>query len=215
MRIYCLGLDKWFGKANEIEIRSRPSRFAYFAAIGTWKDLRDPCAACGWHWQTLGPPLVVQWEPSSTVVGDFSWDGPTGYTFIVRDHVAEELRRLKFECSFSPVTYERPERKRNTVPFPYRGPKMLWVQCTQAVDLDMKASRVKLESSCDACGRNDYTFRYRRIVIRQADWKGQKMFRIVTNRTSQATFITEEGLRLIERTGFSNLLCAKAGEIVS
>lgn len=189
--------------------------YAHFSVLGTWVSDRAPCEACGWHWQHYGTPLLVQWEPSTDVIGDFSWDGPFGYTFVVKDEVAQRLRSFGFGCKFLPVEYVAPDVSRpNSVPFPYNGPKLSWGLCESFVDLDMNASAVTVNESCRGCGRIAYTFRYDGIVIRRKDWRGQKMFRITTNGTSTATFVSEEGRMLIEHERFTNIAFSEAGEIV-
>ncbi len=212
MKIYCIGVDKASLAAEEV--RRSDVRFAFFSAVGTWTNEREPCEVCGWHWQKKVPPLLVQWEPSSDVIGDFSWDGPYGYSFVVKEPVAAALAAMGFECQFFPVEYVKPERAARTVPFPYSGPKLLWGQCTQEVGLDMEASGVEQSSSCEVCGDSRYTFRFEGIVIRREMWGRQKMFRIGTNGRSAATFVTEEGRRLLEDKGFSNLPFLAAGEIL-
>ena len=189
--------------------------FAYFSAVGTWTNQREPCKACGWHWQMRIPPLLVQWQPSSNVIGDFSWDGPFGYTFVVKSDVASVLRRMQYEFEYYPVKYVKPQRKRGTVAFPYMDPSLLWVECPAKVDLDKEASAVELKSACSACGDLRYTFRYNQIVIRRHQWHGEKVFRITTNGRSDATFVTEDGRKLIEDSKFSNINFSVAGQITS
>jgi hypothetical protein len=194
-----------------VAIKSVP--FAHFSVLGTWADEREPCKVCGWHWQTLVAPLLLQWEPSTDVIGDFSWDGPFGYTFVVKAHVAHALKAIQFECYFHPVEYVKPERKRKTVQFPDQGPRLFWVQCSTRLELDPAASGVKLESSCSACGDVRYTFRNNGILIPASAWSGQRLFRITTNGRSDATFVTQEGRRLIENAGLSNISFSEAGQI--
>lgn len=188
--------------------------YAHFSAVGTWVAKRKPCITCGWHWQDYGPPLQVQWEQSGEVIGDFSWDGPFGYIFVVKEHVAESLRAMQFDCRFLPVEYVKPKRKRNTVQFPYEGLKLLWGQCSIGLEPDLAASGVKLECSCSVCGDTRYTFRNNGIYIPRKNWSGQKIFRITTNGRSCATFVSEEGRQLIKRASFSNVSFYEAGQIV-
>jgi hypothetical protein len=210
MRIYCLGKHE-----TTLEEYMAPS-FACFSAVGTWIDEREECEACGWHWQRIAPPLLVQWAPSSDVIGDFSWDGPFGYVFVVKHRVVRFMKANGFGARFLPVKVVPPTSKRKTkiVPFPYTGPKLTWCECNTFVNLDMRASKVALESSCPVCGDVRYTFRFKGIVIRRKEWHGEKMFRITTNGRSAATFVTEEGRRLLEDQGFTNLAFSEAGEIV-
>lgn len=122
---------------------------------------------------------------------------------------------MQFECEFYSVEYVPPKRKVKTkcVAYPYDGPKLLWGKCEVFVDLDMQASSVALEDSCSVCGNVRYKFRRNGIVIRHQNWHGEKMFRITTNGKSLTTFVTEEGRRLIQQAGFSNVAFSEAGEI--
>lgn len=212
MKIFLLGMYE--NPTADRLAEMKMAAFAHFSVVGTWANEREPCNACHWHWQTLVPPLVVQWEPSADHVGDFSWDGPFGQTFVVKEDVAEHLKAMQFQCIFFPVTYVEPERKRRTVSFPYEGPRLLWCECSLKLELDMAASGVRLENSCTVCGNVNYTFKNSGIVIRRSSWNGQGMFRIATNGRSDATFVTAEGRRFIENAGFSNVRFSEAGEIV-
>lgn len=214
MKLYRIGMFDKLSLEEFVGMKTAP--FASFKAVGTWRDEREPCRACGWHWQGVAPPLLVEWEPSSDIIGDFSWDGPFGYVFVVQDRVVKFLKATAFGCPFLPVEVVRPSSKRKDriVPFPYQGPNLTWCWCDIFVDLDQQASQVKLESSCLVCGDVRYTFRNKGIVIRRQKWNGEKMFRITTNGRSAATFVSEEGKALLANEGFSNLGFAEAGEIL-
>jgi hypothetical protein len=213
LKIYRIGMYENPTIDRLAELKS--VRFAHFAAVGTWVDERQACESCGWHWQKLAPPLLVQWEPSSDEIGDFSWDGPFGYVFVVKDSVAKRLTDLRFECQYLAVDFVKPERKRKTIAFPYAGPKLVWGECSATLDLDLQASKVKRESSCSECGDVSYTFRYKDIEIQRRAWAGQRMFRITTNGRSSATFVTEEGRRVLEDEAFTNIGFSHAGKIVT
>ena len=212
MMMYLLGMAEY----DIDSFLATPVKFAGFSPVGTWVDDGTRCDVCHWHGQTRGEPLLVEWEPSSDVIGDFSWEHPYGFIFVVTDRVAEFLKVHQFECDLLQVEYVPPHsrRKRGIVPYPYDGPKQWWVECNCFVDLDQKASGVKVETCCEACGRIEYTFRYKGIVIRKRDWRRQKMFRMTTNGRSKATFVTEEGRMLLEMAGFTNMMFSEAGEIV-
>ena len=214
MRIYRIGMYEKPTADRIVAMRSVD--YAHFSALGTWVSEREVCKACGWHWQTYGPPLLVKWEPSSDAIGDFSWDGPFGYLFVVKEDVANSFRAMDIECRFLPVEYVAPDKKREvkSVPFPYKGPTLLWGCCDAFVDLDFTASNVSVRSSCEVCGSVRYTFRVDNIVIRRANWHGEKMFRLKSNGSSAATFVTEGARDLICRAGFSNVAFTLAGEIV-
>jgi len=215
MKIYCLGLPEDTNQLIEKLVREKTTAYAHFSAVGTWASIRDECAECKWHWQTRVPPMVVQWERSSTNIGDFSYNGPLGeYEFAVTERVAECLHDMGCMCSFHPVEYIQPETKRNTVPFPYTGPTLLWCECQAYVWPDMVASGIVVERACSACGDVRYTFKRDGIKIRRQFVGDLKMFRLVSNNWSAATFITEVLLQRLLEARFSNLLYRYAGEIV-
>jgi hypothetical protein len=215
MKIYYISMYESPRVEHLATMRSVP--YAHFSALGTWVSQRDPCNACGWHWQDYGEPLLVQWEPSTDAIGDFSWDGPFGYLFLVKEHVAEFLRVNHYKCNFLSVEYVAPEGKGKAKrdPYPNNGPKVMWVVCNSFVDLDMEASAVVVTESCSVCGKLNYTFRNKGIIIRRTNWNGERMLRITTNGSSLATFVSEEGRELIERQRLSNVAFSEAGEIVS
>jgi hypothetical protein len=195
----------------------KAAAFAYFSAIGTWASIREPCKACGWHWQVYSPPLLMQWERSTDLIGDFSWDGPFGYLYVVRENVATKLHEMQFDCSFLPTEYVPLKRKlnmRQRTWYPHESPNLLWGVCDTFVDLDMKLSSVELISSCSVCGAQRFTFRNNGIVIRRRNWRGNMMFRVTTNSNSLATFVTEQGRKLIQKADLSNVAFSEAGEII-
>ena len=136
MKIYRIGMYK--NPTADRLVGIKTVAYAHFSAVGTWAHERESCKVCGWHWQKIIPPLLVQWEPSTVVIGDFSWDGPFGYTFIVRNHVAEALKAMQIECDFFRSEYVSPELKLNTVPYPLISPSLFWGQTSAIVDLDMR-----------------------------------------------------------------------------
>lgn len=216
MTIYRISMYAKATAAQLVAIDIDVASFAHFSALGTWSKSKGLCPGCQASSQDYIEPLLVQWEPSSDVIGDFSWDGPYGYLSIVTEPVAGFLRQHAFECMFLDVEYVAPEKPRGRskcVPYPYTGPKQFWVKSKTFLDLDLDASNVVLEEDCPLCGRQDYTFRYEGIVIPRSNWHGEKMFRIRTNGRSLATFVTEEGRQLIEGEKFSNVAFRPAGVI--
>ncbi len=212
MKIYSIGMYE--SPSVETLAGMTSVEFAHFSVLGTWTYRREPCKSCDYYWQEIAPPLLVRWEPSTDRMGDFSWDGPFGSTFVITSQVAAGLKKMGFGCTFGPVRVVKPARKRRTVPFPYEGPKLCWGQCSTEIELDMKASCVKLESSCSECGDKRYTFRNSGIVIRRKQWKRQLMFRISTN-GPEVVFVTEEGRKRLQDAQFSNIAFTEAGEIVA
>lgn len=210
MNIYSIGMYE--NPTVESLSQLKVVEFAHFSVVGTWAYRREPCKTCQYYWQEIVPPLLIQWEPSTERIGDFSWDGPFGERFIVRKHVSELLQSFQFGCNFSQVEVAKSKRTKNTVPFPYKGPELLWGQCQVTVDLDMKASGVKVESSCPDCGDVRYTLRKSGIVIRRSQWNRQHMFRISSNGPA-IVFVTENGRQMLQTAGLTNVAFAEAGVI--
>jgi hypothetical protein len=215
VRIYRIGMYE--NPTTDGLLAMKSVAYAYFSVLGKWVSKRDPCNACGWHWQELGPPLLIGWEPSADVLGDFSWNGPFGYTFLVKEHAAARLRDMQVACDYFPVEYTAPIRAGSAkcVAIPYVGPQLTGALCQSFVELDMHASEVTKTKSCSVCGWLKYSFRYDGIVIRERDWHGENMFRITTNGRSEATFVTEHGREMIEREQLTNIAFSEAGEIMN
>ena len=194
------------------------ARYAHFSAVGTWWPIpANVCAACNSHDQRLVEPLLLQWEPSAHVIGDFSWDGPFGFLCVAQPHVVSFFRDEQFEFAANTVEFVTPRRSpsRNTpIPYPYCGPKLSWIESTSFVHLDRLASNVGVEMSCSMCGTVRYRFATEGLVIRRGAWDGQRMFRITSNGRSHATFVTDEGRCMIEGAGFSNVEFSFAGRII-
>jgi hypothetical protein len=216
LNIYRLGMYE--SPTTDRILTMKSVQYAHFSALGTWSpSASGVCNRCGAHGQDLIEPLLVQWEPSTEVMGDFSWDGPFGYVCVVKSAVADYFRKNAFRCSFLNAEYVPSEscpRRTRCVRYPYDGPRHFWLRCEDFVDLDPTASGGVTKTMCLLCGRVRYTFRNENIVIRRKDWHGRKMFRISTNGKSLVTFVSEEGKQAIQMQMFSNVAFTRAGEIV-
>ena len=139
--------------------------YAMFAHLGTWSKPTLPmCKVCTLSDQELIEPILVEWEPGTDVIGDFSW---CGYTMLVQERVKEFFDAEKLNCWYGKIQYVPPTgRKRpKRVPFPYTGPRLYWAICQNRVLLNEKLSGVDLRIDCKVCGRKDYTFRQTGIAI--------------------------------------------------
>lgn len=190
---------------------AKPAEFARFSHLGTWADDRL-CEVCGESSAHLVEPLQIEWNEGTTRIGDFSWGG---YTCVVTDAVRESLVREAFECRFGRVDVLAPTEpsSRPRVAFPYRGPQLSWLIATTRVRLDEPASNVEHQSDCGACGQKRYTFKREGLVIPSTAWRGEKLFLIDQFGRSSAKFVTEDGLTILRREGFSNLSPRLAGVI--
>jgi len=190
--------------------------YAYYSVVGPWISERPVCKACGWHWSNYGNPLQIQWDISTDQIGDFSWHGPFGVCpALIRKSLVRKFRTFGFECSYKKVTYIDHKRKRNIVPYPYSGPELVSFVPRHDVEIDMKASGVKLESHCDECGYEVYTPKTEGLVIRKKKWHGELIFYLAgDSEQGSLIYVTEEGRALIEQAGFTNIGFTEAGEIV-
>ena len=188
--------------------------FAQFGVVGTWSE-NGWCEECGYATKAIVPPLQIEWEPGSTDIGDFAWDG--GYTCVVQSRVRQFLREKGFKCRCAAVEHmplsERVRKRDVRVTLPYTGPKLYWLDAIDKIVLDEKRSRVKTESVCSLCGRTEKTFKCDGIVIDADSWRPCHIFRIVQNEPSAATFVTDEGRQLLLAQDFSNLDFREAGRI--
>lgn len=186
---------------------SDPYDYSYAIAtrLGTWHPEKSGgvCPVCGATRQRRVRPLVIEWEPGSDVVGDFSWPG-LGGDIIVTDRVARSMVRRVCGFEFRPVRMVGPElgagegeqshqRARPRVHLPYEGPKLydLWVTCWAHVDMDR--SSVALQSSCDACGWR--SFEVEGIEKELAEWddRSGELARVRTPRVPGKGLYVSEG----------------------
>jgi hypothetical protein len=122
----------------------------------------------GGSWQPGEPyerrgPIVIEWEPDSDVVGDFTWPG-LGSDLLIADRVARalanrgiggfELREVEMFESAKVAQMSRRRSKRPRVRLPYTGPKLwdLWV--TAWTHADMERTTVTTHQRAD--GTTDY-----------------------------------------------------------
>jgi hypothetical protein len=190
---------------------AQPSKFASFSHIGTWSD-GSVCKVCSEITSRLVEPLQIQWDDGTEQIGDFSW---CGYTAIVLDPVRKFLNKNKFNVVYGKVDVVRPTHntKRPRVQFPYNGPNLSWLIPKRQILLDEKQSDVHITSDCRACGEVRYNFKQDGVVISKSSWDGEQMFLIKQFMPSAAKFITEDGLAMLNKVGFTNLKPRLAGEI--
>lgn len=96
--------------------------FARASHIGTWVKQGYPPRSI------RVKPLVIEWEPGSTVVGDFTWVGT--YSYMTKRTIAEQLLAAGFKgFEVGPVEMvPNPEYKRyrhNMIQLPYDGAELV------------------------------------------------------------------------------------------
>lgn len=191
----------------------KPAVCAMFSHVGTWHPDDYICKQCGQYVGVgLIEPLLIEWDPGTENIGDFSW---CGYHCIVKDHVRAFLQERGFECEFGRVEVVRPTGPKYKMPrvkFPYAGPNLHWVIPTTRLELNEEESGVTLVMDCAVCGVKSYNIKREGLVIDGLNWRDEKMFRIEQLRGS-ATFVTKQALDELLCAGFTNFCSRPAGVI--
>jgi hypothetical protein len=199
-------------------------RFAQAGRRGTWYPSgAKVCPECGHSRQRRVPPLILEWEPGSDVIGDFAWLGADDEV-VVTQHVrialegrfrGFELRSIEF---WQDPKLKRPQRiTRRTKPriwLPYEGPPLwdLWV--TAWCHLNLDRSSETLEKECSTCGEKFYKgppFEERHLVVDPTSWDGSDIFHIYEY--PRWIFCVERVKEFIEQASFTNVSFLEDGEI--
>lgn len=108
-----------------------------------------------WEGTERVQPLVIEWEPGSDVIGDFTWPGFDS-DIVVTNRVAEVFRESQVagvelgpvEMVESAEDAQRRSRKRR-VTLPYQGPALwdLWVTTWVRADVEQSSIRVVRDAS--------------------------------------------------------------------
>lgn len=183
-------------------------------------------------------PLVMEWEPDSDVVGDFTWPGFDS-DVVITDQVANVLRAARVPgFQLGPVEMRenseagKRRSKKPMVRLPYQGPRLwdLWV--TTWTRIDMGRSTVTGER------RTDGTLAYKVSGVQREEtsWSQQRMELVrtmVPRREGEGLFVppvrgifrleevpawafcTDDVKRLIEQHGFTNVAFLEMGETVN
>lgn len=198
--------------------------FAQASRLGTWYPESGPgiCAECGVSTQKRVAPLIIEWEPGSDLVGDFTWPG-VGDEIVVKQRVREVLEARFRGLAFFPVEmYQHPKLKRPDkankrskprVWLPYEGPTLWDLQTSVTCGIDLQRSSVSIERQCQTCRRVIFRFprwQDRSLVIDPTTWNGEDVFRI---RELPVLVVTEEVKHLIEGESFTNVRFWLVGEI--
>ena len=191
-----------------------PEKFAGFASfshVGTWTDGKI-CDACGQGTSRLTEPLLIEWDPGSDRIGDFSW---CGYSFVVPPGVVTYFEQNSLACSFGRTQVIKPTEKTKLprVPYPYQGVRLSWAIGESMVNMDVDRSGTQLDSDCAQCGQRHYTFVRQGIVVPISEWHGQAVFLLKQFEKSGAMFVTEDTLQGLISAGFTNIGYMHAGTI--
>jgi hypothetical protein len=182
-------------------------------------------------------PLIIEWEPDSDVLGDFTWPGFDS-DIVVTDAVAKalqgsgvpgfELGAVKMQENSEPA---KRRSKRPRVKLPYSGPQLwdLWVTAWTSPDRDRSTiTEVQREDGSryfEVAGvqRREKTWDQRRMELvtvlhPRVEGKGlfvppiRGIFRV--RDVPGWIFCTDDVKRLIEEHGFTNVSFLEMGDVL-
>lgn len=196
--------------------------FADASVFGTYLK-NPPCPACGaGRWERIRP-LVIEWEPGSTTIADFTWPACLG-ELVITDAVKKALGTRKIpSISFGPVEmYQNPKLKQPTRPnarskarvwLPYSGPKLWDLEVKSYCHLNLEKSRRVLRKECELCKTQelDVVDPGAPLVIEPDTWDGAPVFRI--REVGEVVFVLEDVKALLQAKRFTNLEMKPRGTI--
>lgn len=139
-----------------------------FARVHPAANLQDPrsCSLCG-RILSIGPKPVIEWEPGSDVIGDFTW------TILWDPIVTGQVRRFFEESRLTGVRFgevdmvqspriKKPgkttRRSQPRVYLPYEGPALFSTNIEHSAPIEEHSSTVVRTAHCSQCGLWGYDF---------------------------------------------------------
>ncbi len=203
-----------------------PENYNYASAVrrGTWYPLGEKiCPECQRSRQKRIPPLIIEWEPGSNVVGDFTWPG-FNTDLVVSQRVREQFEKHFHALEFWSVEFwQSPKLKKPTkmtnrslsrIWLPYEGPTLWDVILNSWCHLDHLRSGISIEKICSVCKRVVFNYPIQRqgnLVVDPSTWSGEDIFHI--HEYPGGVFCTERARELIFQAGFTNVGFAEDGII--
>lgn len=122
------------------------------------------------------PPLIIEWEPGSDLIGDFAWGGFNS-EIVVRRDVADTLSQNLSGFDIEPIETTNPMKLETDEAAARPGKKAKMVSASTAValcemwvevktPLDHAASGVQMEKECQTCGFKFYKPERRGLVLK-------------------------------------------------
>ncbi len=193
----------------------RDYNYAQFGIRGTWTPSKSEglCPECTRSSQIRVPPLIIEWEPGSDLIGDFIWSG-ISFELVSKQFVALELKKhfsgfdIKEIKMFQDNRLKMPKATREgtqkRIYLPYEGPTLseLWVDSW--FPLDEAKSNVKLEKTCSTCGYRYYIPKRSGLVLDHNYSTTYDIFRIA--QFPGWIFCTEKVKEYIEARKYTNII---------
>lgn len=153
----------------------RDHTYAEAGVRGTWSE-GSLCPECKGSTRRRIQPLVIEWEPDSDVLGDFTWGTP--WSFAIVEHAMKALLAEFRGFEPGPVEmFQEPKLRRPTritkrtkprIWLPYEGPPLYDFWITARVHADMERSSIRLKKKCSTCGVETYSVTG--LEERKGDW---------------------------------------------
>jgi hypothetical protein len=186
--------------------------FARYSRRGTWTPSPSPgvCPECGMTRQRRVPPLILEWEAGSDIIGDFSW-GAFNSEIVAKRTVGEVLAAACSGIRLEPVKMIEDAGDRSRAPssrqtakrvsLPYTGAELceLWIDVWMS--LDEEASRVEMERECSTCGFRFYRPKKEGLVLAQVP--DRDFFRL--EQFPSWVFCTDRAKDLVAAKQWSNI----------
>jgi hypothetical protein len=140
----------------------KDDRYAPASGRGTWSPGKGLCPECTASSQERIQPLVLEWEPGSDEIGDFTWPGlgNAAVTERARDVLMKlggsEPRAVEM---YQDTKLKRPRSPRRAIPriwLPYEGPPLFDFRVMHCLHADPEKSSVTLVRGCGTCDWRRY-----------------------------------------------------------
>jgi hypothetical protein len=163
-------------------------RYAEAFLEGTFVK-KGKCPKCRREPSKRVSPLVIEWEPGSAEIADFTWPASLDER-VVTQRVKDCIEQHGFSgATFGPVkmiettTVKKPKRitsrTKPRVWLPYKGPPLWDLSIVSECALDLAASKRYLMESCDECGHQIWASPPGApLVVTKSSWDGADIFRI-------------------------------------
>jgi hypothetical protein len=199
-------------------------RFARACRLGTWVSDSGLglCPECGMPQEKRVRPLIMEWEPGSQVIGDFSWPGNLD-DIVVTTRVKNRLDGLITGVEFSSLIVKdaahsksRKTKVRASLARKQAETTALWdMWVTAWSHLDHAASRLVMERECNACHYRYFRppARNKKLVLDPASWHGESVFKCYE--LPVWIFAVEEVRDMIIEEEFTNVVFREIGIVGS
>ncbi len=194
------------------------------SAFNEFKEKKIICPECGVSLLNRVPPYIIEWQPTSDVIADFTWLAG------LEDVVVSDKAKLIFEgnkitgAKYMPVKMVQSPKLKNPkkitknskkrIWLPYTGPEVWGFWVDNWCHINLEASFFEITSTCAHCGMIRYKRPERKdmLVINRHEWTGTDFFKI--NEVSPPIFCTERVVDIINTSGLTNIIYEERGKIV-